>query len=272
MTDGEPCHVPDLAPVAPSFISTTSYSTRLAVTPHFSSEPPPQLPSPPTVRGERPTPSNPQPPRTKPCPNPRSSPPRTRARRSCTRRPAPRRPPRTSPRSRWRRSSLRRARSGARGCAGAVALLAAVFWRVARRVLVRAPLRFRVGGSFRGLELAILELAIFDATMETAGTLDSAVTNADKFTVHGRTADRMRDPSMKTAETFNNDCLISLVLNCAVGCGWMYASPQTPLSPLPPLPTCPKISQDLDLLTRPQMGHAAAQQDPPAVRHQGLHH
>lgn len=30
---------------------------------------------------------------------------------------------------------------------------------------------------------------------------------------------------MKTAETFNNDCLISFVLNCAVGCGWMYVAP-----------------------------------------------
>lgn len=32
---------------------------------------------------------------------------------------------------------------------------------------------------------------------------------------------------MKTAETFNNDCLISLVLNCLVGCGWMYVFPRT---------------------------------------------
>ena len=30
---------------------------------------------------------------------------------------------------------------------------------------------------------------------------------------------------MQTAETFNNDCLISLVLNCVVGCGWMCVNP-----------------------------------------------
>lgn len=92
--------------------------------------------------------------------------------------------------------------------------------------------------------------------------------NTDKNTVQGRTADRMRDPSMKTAETFNNDCLISLVLNCAVGCGWMYASPFPFSLPSSPPPT-PKSNRDS--LTQPQMGHAAAQQNPPAVRHQGLH-
>lgn len=30
---------------------------------------------------------------------------------------------------------------------------------------------------------------------------------------------------MQTANTFNNDCLISLVLNCVIGCGWMYVAP-----------------------------------------------
>lgn len=66
--------------------------------------------------------------------------------------------------------------------------------------------------------------------METVGASDDVVMAADETTVHGQTADRMRDPTMKSAEMFNNDCLISLVLNCAVGCGWMYVSPSPHLS------------------------------------------
>ncbi|KAK5628349.1 hypothetical protein RRF57_004064 [Xylaria bambusicola] len=40
----------------------------------------------------------------------------------------------------------------------------------------------------------------------------------------GRTSERIRDPSMETADSLNSDCLIHGVLTCFTGCGWMYVS------------------------------------------------
>ncbi|KAI8691533.1 hypothetical protein LRP88_08790 [Fusarium phalaenopsidis] len=39
----------------------------------------------------------------------------------------------------------------------------------------------------------------------------------------GKTADRMRDPTMQTADTCNSDCLIFCAINCVTGCGWIYS-------------------------------------------------
>ncbi|RSM18875.1 hypothetical protein BHE90_004338 [Fusarium euwallaceae] len=39
----------------------------------------------------------------------------------------------------------------------------------------------------------------------------------------GKTADRMRDPTMQTADTCNSDCLIFTAINCVTGCGWIYS-------------------------------------------------
>ncbi|KAK8075713.1 plac8 family [Apiospora hydei] len=39
----------------------------------------------------------------------------------------------------------------------------------------------------------------------------------------GRTADRMRDPTMQTADTLNSDCLIHGILMWTLGAGWVYS-------------------------------------------------
>ncbi|KAF5643946.1 plac8 family [Fusarium tjaetaba] len=39
----------------------------------------------------------------------------------------------------------------------------------------------------------------------------------------GKTADRMRDPTMQTADTCNSDALIFCAINCVTGCGWIYS-------------------------------------------------
>ena len=38
----------------------------------------------------------------------------------------------------------------------------------------------------------------------------------------GQTADRMRDPSMASADTLNSDCLVFTAIQCCTGCGWIY--------------------------------------------------
>ncbi|KAK0610542.1 PLAC8 family-domain-containing protein [Bombardia bombarda] len=38
----------------------------------------------------------------------------------------------------------------------------------------------------------------------------------------GRTADRMRDPSLKDANWHNSECLSFYFVNCLCGCGWMH--------------------------------------------------
>lgn len=40
-------------------------------------------------------------------------------------------------------------------------------------------------------------------------------------TVLGQTSDRMRDPTMQTADNFNSDCMIFCGIQCVTGCGWM---------------------------------------------------
>ncbi|KAK8064505.1 PLAC8-domain-containing protein [Apiospora phragmitis] len=39
----------------------------------------------------------------------------------------------------------------------------------------------------------------------------------------GKTADRMRDPTMQTSDLLNSDCLIHGALTWFTGCGWIYA-------------------------------------------------
>ncbi|KAI0525948.1 PLAC8 family-domain-containing protein [Xylaria bambusicola] len=39
----------------------------------------------------------------------------------------------------------------------------------------------------------------------------------------GRTSERIRDPSMETADSLNSDCLIHGAVTCFTGCGWIYA-------------------------------------------------
>ncbi|CAM1504321.1 Fc.00g019120.m01.CDS01 [Cosmosporella sp. VM-42] len=39
----------------------------------------------------------------------------------------------------------------------------------------------------------------------------------------GQTADRMRDPTMATADNFNSDCMLFCGIQCVTGCGWIYA-------------------------------------------------
>ncbi|KAK8121714.1 PLAC8 family-domain-containing protein [Apiospora sp. TS-2023a] len=39
----------------------------------------------------------------------------------------------------------------------------------------------------------------------------------------GKTADRMRDPTMQTSDMLNSDCLIHGLLTWFTGCGWIYA-------------------------------------------------
>ncbi|KAI1064688.1 hypothetical protein LB507_000141 [Fusarium sp. FIESC RH6] len=39
----------------------------------------------------------------------------------------------------------------------------------------------------------------------------------------GKTADRMRDPTMQTADTCNSDTLIFCAIQCVTGCGWIYS-------------------------------------------------
>ncbi|KAF7562969.1 hypothetical protein G7046_g1134 [Stylonectria norvegica] len=44
--------------------------------------------------------------------------------------------------------------------------------------------------------------------------------------LHGRAADRMRDPSMATADSFNSDCLLFAGVQCFTGCGWIISMMQ----------------------------------------------
>ncbi|KAM0250606.1 hypothetical protein ACHAP5_002136 [Fusarium lateritium] len=39
----------------------------------------------------------------------------------------------------------------------------------------------------------------------------------------GKTSDRMRDPTMQTADTCNSDTLIFCAIQCVTGCGWIYS-------------------------------------------------
>ncbi|KAI1276767.1 PLAC8 family-domain-containing protein [Xylaria sp. FL0933] len=39
----------------------------------------------------------------------------------------------------------------------------------------------------------------------------------------GRTSERIRDPTMETADMLNSDCLIHGAISCFTGCGWIYA-------------------------------------------------
>ncbi|KAI0206315.1 PLAC8 family-domain-containing protein [Astrocystis sublimbata] len=39
----------------------------------------------------------------------------------------------------------------------------------------------------------------------------------------GQTSERMRDPSMQSADNCNSDCLIYTAISCFTGCGWIYA-------------------------------------------------
>ncbi|KAK4222267.1 cell number regulator 11 [Podospora fimiseda] len=39
----------------------------------------------------------------------------------------------------------------------------------------------------------------------------------------GKSATRMKDPSMQSYDTFNGECMIFTGINCATGCGWIYA-------------------------------------------------
>ncbi|KAH7124919.1 PLAC8 family-domain-containing protein [Dactylonectria estremocensis] len=38
----------------------------------------------------------------------------------------------------------------------------------------------------------------------------------------GQTSDRIRDPTMETAESCNCDCMIFCTIQCMTGCGWIY--------------------------------------------------
>lgn len=46
----------------------------------------------------------------------------------------------------------------------------------------------------------------------------------------GRTSSRMADPTMRTHEDINSDCLVFFGIQYFTCCGWMYAS----VSPRPP--------------------------------------
>ncbi|KAI1137815.1 PLAC8-domain-containing protein [Hypoxylon sp. FL0543] len=39
----------------------------------------------------------------------------------------------------------------------------------------------------------------------------------------GQTSERIRDPSMQTADMMNSDCMIYTLISCFTGCGWIYA-------------------------------------------------
>ncbi|KAI1470926.1 PLAC8-domain-containing protein [Daldinia caldariorum] len=39
----------------------------------------------------------------------------------------------------------------------------------------------------------------------------------------GQTSERIRDPSMQTADMMNSDCMIHGAISCFTGCGWIYA-------------------------------------------------
>lgn len=39
----------------------------------------------------------------------------------------------------------------------------------------------------------------------------------------GKTADRMRDPTMATSDLLNSECMIHGLLTWFTGCGWIYA-------------------------------------------------
>ncbi|KAI0900043.1 hypothetical protein F4806DRAFT_454872 [Annulohypoxylon nitens] len=38
----------------------------------------------------------------------------------------------------------------------------------------------------------------------------------------GQTSERIRDPSMQSADMMNSDCMIHGLITCFTGCGWMY--------------------------------------------------
>ncbi|KAI1397169.1 PLAC8-domain-containing protein [Hypoxylon fuscum] len=38
----------------------------------------------------------------------------------------------------------------------------------------------------------------------------------------GQTSERIRDPSMQTADMLNSDCMIHGLITCFTGCGWIY--------------------------------------------------
>ncbi|KAI1099377.1 PLAC8-domain-containing protein [Jackrogersella minutella] len=39
----------------------------------------------------------------------------------------------------------------------------------------------------------------------------------------GQTSERIRDPSMQSADMMNSDCMIYGLITCFTGCGWIYA-------------------------------------------------
>ncbi|CAK7221223.1 hypothetical protein SCUCBS95973_004421 [Sporothrix curviconia] len=38
----------------------------------------------------------------------------------------------------------------------------------------------------------------------------------------GKTSDRLRDPTMQTADSMNSDCMVFTAIQCFTGCGWIY--------------------------------------------------
>ncbi|CAK7221268.1 hypothetical protein SBRCBS47491_004470 [Sporothrix bragantina] len=38
----------------------------------------------------------------------------------------------------------------------------------------------------------------------------------------GKTSDRMRDPTMQSADSMNSDCMVFTAIHCFTGCGWIY--------------------------------------------------
>jgi hypothetical protein len=46
-------------------------------------------------------------------------------------------------------------------------------------------------------------------------------TDLGSLLVVGKTSERMRDPTMRTYEPFNSDCLLMCGITYFTGCGWM---------------------------------------------------
>ncbi|KAK0713906.1 PLAC8 family-domain-containing protein, partial [Lasiosphaeria miniovina] len=44
--------------------------------------------------------------------------------------------------------------------------------------------------------------------------------------IHGKTADRLRDPTMATADTFNSDCVLFGVVQACLGVGFIFTMQQ----------------------------------------------
>ncbi|KAK3367485.1 PLAC8 family-domain-containing protein [Podospora didyma] len=44
--------------------------------------------------------------------------------------------------------------------------------------------------------------------------------------MHGKTADRLRDPTMQSADTFNSDCMLFGAIQCCLGVGFIFTMQQ----------------------------------------------